>query len=213
MTDQPAPEPPTAAAGAVRGVDALRLGARVAETVVPVCTRGDLVAEFGQLDMQLQQVLAERAGDPRLAGTASDLPERLAALREQIEAATVAFRLRALPRRAWQRLIDAHPPRQSADGVVHEDDRGINVNNETFFPALIAASTVEPTLKPETWTKLLAEDSELLNDEQYQRLGRACWNLNRKDVNVPFSFAGSLLSRTSSTASAPPDSSASASSG
>jgi hypothetical protein len=191
-------------------VDALIMGARAAEDTYTVCTRADLLAEFGKLDQDLRTALKARIADPRIegAGTA-DISARAQDLQEQIRASTVEFRLRALAPKRWQALVAAHPPRQTDAGGVHEDDH-MNVNNETFFPVLIRASVVTPKLQDETWEALLDQDGERLSNAQYQAWANKCWNLNVKDVGVPFSYAASLTMRLSEDDSSSPDDSASA---
>ncbi|RAO26470.1 hypothetical protein PSN13_06498 [Micromonospora saelicesensis] len=178
-------------------VDAILTGARLPEDRVPVCTRGDLVVEWRRLARQLGEVKVKAAADPRVGGDGTGvLLERMEALRGEVEASTVEFRLRALPRKRWNELADAHPPRK--DGVkVHADDLDLGVNRETFLPALVRASTIEPKLKDETWAALLDGDGELLGEQQWRQLWRACWNLNMADVDVPFSVAGLLTTRVS----------------
>ncbi|MEU5946315.1 hypothetical protein ABZ793_12225 [Micromonospora sp. NPDC047465] len=188
--------------------DAILTGARLPEDQVPVCTRADLVAEWKRLAQQLTEAKARDAADPRLAGGATAaLVERMEALRGQVEESTVEFRLRALPRKRWNELADAHPPRQK-DGKVHPDDVALGVNIETFLPALVRASTVEPKLKDKTWAALLDAEGELLGEQQWRRLWKSCWNLNVADVNVPFSVAGLLTSPGSGSESGSPEPSA-----
>ncbi|MEO3929237.1 hypothetical protein ABGB07_36110 [Micromonosporaceae bacterium B7E4] len=190
--------------------DAILLGARLAEDTVPVCTRGDLVNEFRRLDRELAQVRVQAAADPRIAGTGSaELQARLDDLRQQIEAATIQFKLRALSPKRWRDLVDEHPPRKMPDGSIHQDDQGPQVNNETFFPALVRLSTVEPKLRDETWAALLDPDQALINVQQFLRLGRACWDLNKDVPDVPFSFADWLRTRGSVSGSGSPAPSAS----
>lgn len=194
--------------------DDILLGAKLAEDTVPVCTRGDLVDEFRRLDRELVESRAKAAADPRLAGSGATAVEaRLSEIKGQIEAATVQFRLRALGRR-WNRLVEEHPPRKAPDGKVNEEDaRNGGVNTDTFFPALIRASTVEPQLRDETWDALLDPDGKLLNEAQYRRLKRSCWDLNVQEPDVPFSFADWLKTRDSASGSDSPAPSASASNG
>ena len=190
-------------------IDAILTGARLPEETVRVCTRGDLLDRLRRLEQEAVQARARQAADPRLAG--STLTAEIEDLRSQIEAATVEFRLRALPRRKWRELVEAHPPRK-VNGKVHPDDAA-GVNNETFFPALIRACTVEPTLREETWQALLDPDSELLTEQQYLRLARTAWDLNKQEPDLPFWSAAWLTSQSSGSESGSPASSASASSG
>lgn len=189
-------------------VDAILTGARLPEDVVPVCTRGDLVAEWSRLGRELAAAKVKAAADPRIAGDdTTELVARMEGLREQVEAATVPFRLRALPRKRWADLTEQHPARE-VDGKPHPDDAAMGVNRSTFLPALVRASTVEPTLRDETWTVLLDPDGELLTEHQWRRLWRACWDLNVQELNVPFSVAGLLTTPVSGSEPGSPEPSA-----
>ena len=185
-------------------VDAILTGARLPEDRVPVCTRSDLVVQWQRLGQELAAAQLKSKADPRLAGgDTAKLVERMEALRAEVEASTVEFVLRGLPRKAWNELVEAHPPRKNDDGDVQMD-----VNRETFLPALVKASTVEPKLKDETWQALLDPASELLSTQQWRHLWRACWNLNVRELDVPFSVAGLLTSLVSGSGSGSPDPSA-----
>lgn len=180
--------------------------ARPAERTVPLCLRGDLVAEFEDLDRQLEQA-RRSAGDSLAAG--SDvvvISQQLEALRAQMQAATKTFRLRALPRRQWRELVAAHPPRRDDNGKPLESDT-IGVNADSYFDAVIRASVVEPKLTGEQWTRLL---DEVLSDRQFDQLADAAWGLNRRDVEVPFSRAASRILQTSDAESRRQNDSASA---
>lgn len=182
-------------------VDAILTGARLPEDTVPVCTRQDLVAEWSRLGRELAAAQVKNAADPRLAGgDTSALVERMEALRAEVEASTVEFRLRALAPKRWSELVEEHPPRKD-----DEDDLRMEVNRETFLPELVKRSTVEPKLKEETWQALLDPESELLSRPQWRRLWRACWDLNVKELDVPFSVAGLLRMPASASESGSPE--------
>lgn len=184
--------------------DAILTGARLPEDTVAVCTRLDLVAQWRQLGQELAATRLQAAADPRLAGDGTgDLLQRMEALREQVEAATVTFRLRALSRKRWLDLVERHPARPA-----EEEDVRMGVNRDTFLPALIRASTVSPELTDETWTALLDPDGELLTTQQWRQLWRACWNLNMQQADLPFSVAGLLPSLSSGGGSGSPEPSA-----
>lgn len=189
-------------------VDAILTGARLPEDRVPICTRGDLVVEWRRLGRELAEMKVKASADPRLTGGGvAGIVERMEALRAEVEASTVEFVLRALPRKRWAELADAHPPRK-VDGKVHPDDVAMGVNRETFLPALVRASTVEPTLRDETWAQLLDPEEGLLGEQQWRQLWRACWNLNMAEVDVPFSVAGLLTTPPSGSESGSPEPSA-----
>lgn len=185
-------------------VDAILTGGRLPEDVVPVCTRGDLVAEWHRLAKELAEAKVTAAADPRVAGDGTgEMVERMEALRAEVEASTVPFRLRGLPRKKWAELVEEHPPRKD-----DEEDLRMQVNRETFLPELVKRSTASPELKAETWQALLDPEGELLSRPQWRRLWRACWNLNVQEQDLPFSVAGLLTTPASGSVSGSPDPSA-----
>lgn len=171
-------------------LDALLQSARQPETTVPLCLRGDLQADWEELDKQLAEVRSQ--GTSKLAETASAeavaLAERIRALEAQMAEATIQMRFRALPRRPWMALIEAHPGREG-----HEFDKMTGLNQDTFYDALIAASVVAPEFTPEQLTALL----DMVTAAQFDTLSTAVWNLNRRDVSVPFSFTASQITTSS----------------
>jgi hypothetical protein len=173
--------------------------AKPAERTIPLCLRGDLVAEFEDLERKLAEVEKKPTDSLASGGEARAVAEQMQALREQMESSTAAFRLRALPRKptadrpvTFRMLADAHPPRQKEDGNPHPEDE-LGVNTSTIFEPLIRACLVEPSLDDKQWARLEA----VLSDLQYERLGMVAWGVNRGDVDIPFSSAASRLLRTS----------------
>jgi hypothetical protein len=163
--------------------------AKLPERSVPVCLQADLVAEFETAERDLAEA-QRNTRDSLAAGTkVRELSERIEALRARMLEHTIDFRLRAMPRPQWRKLLAEHPPRKNtADGSVVDDDILLGINSETFFDALLHASVVEPELDDEDWSLLL---DEKLTDAQWGTLTNAAWSLNRKDVDVPFSSAAS----------------------
>lgn len=198
----------TAPAPEAVDIGALVRSSRRAETIVPICLRGDLAAELALLERQLADataaaVAAKPVQDDRL-NTPRDprqqeLAERIIALQQEMAASTVQFRLRALAPRRWHDLVAEHPPRKAADGSVDDRDRS-GFHADTFWPALVRESVVAPVIDGDTWTLLLEgdEDGAGLSDGQYDALCTAAWNLNRRQVDVPFSRAASAILRSSS---------------
>jgi hypothetical protein len=163
--------------------------AKLPERSVPVCLQADLVAEFEAVERSLAQAQRDTR-DSLAAGTkVRELSDRIEALREQMLEHTIDFRLRALSRPAWRKLINEHPPRKAADGSVVDGDN-MGVNSDTFFDALLRASVVEPELDDDDWSLLLEEK---LTDRQWGQLTDAAWYLNRGEVDVPFSHAASRI--------------------
>lgn len=162
--------------------------ARPAESTVRLCLRGDLVAEFEEMERQLAAVQAKPANS--LAGSgAQGIAEQIEALRSQMDDFSATFRLRALTRRAYQKLTAAHPARRGPDGaILPEDAEGLN--SETWGFALIRACLIDPEISDEQYVRLV---DEVLSDRQYEQLYIAALRLCRGDVDIPFSVAASQL--------------------
>ena len=160
-------------------------GATRPEDKVPLCLRADLVAEYERTERELRTVQA--ATKDSLAGPGEEaraIEARLAELREQMQASTLTFELRALPPPKYQALANEHPPRV-VEGKMERRDQVFGFNVDTFFPALAQASTVAPELDDEDWAALLGDDGKL-TDGQVERLTTVAWQLNKKDVDLPF---------------------------
>lgn len=165
--------------------------AKLPERTVQICLRGDLVAEHEQAERELEQ--AQKQAADSLAGTgAGAIATRIQSLEAEMREHTYAFRLRALLRHEFRALMSGHPPRVEEDGGLVSDDAGFRVNRDTFFPALIRASVIDPELDDTDWSDLL--DSRL-TDYQFQELALAAWMLNAGEVDVPFSRAASKAKR------------------
>jgi hypothetical protein len=175
--------------------DKMLADAKLPETVVKVCLRGNLAVEHARLDDLIREKLQERerSGATSLAGDGlAELREQLLAIEAEMKEHTYPFLLRSLGRNGWRRLMDAHPPRQEQEGSVSEavatQDAISGINRDTFFEPMLRASIVDPVLSDEQWTQLV----EKLTDRQYEDLVNAAWDLNQGKVSVPFSLAASL---------------------
>lgn len=172
------------------------------ETVVSLCLRGDLRAEWDRLKAEFDSgpaddepsTMAVRAAKRRIA-------DQLKQVEDEMRAATVQFRLRALPRKrlpgmakeqvTWHELVERHPPRTGPDGKPDKRDATLGVNITSFFDELVRVSIVEPVLSDEQWLAF----NERVTDAQWDELTRAAWGLNRSGVDVPFSRAASIIRR------------------
>jgi hypothetical protein len=190
-------------------------GAKLPERSVPICLRGDLVAdhEAAERDLELAQ---KKPNDSKEGSGVGALIERIEALQAEMSEHTDNFRLRALPRLKFRALFVAHPPRTDEDGEAHREDAILGVNRDTFFPALIRLSAFEPKLDDDDWRELFGDDEQtrarlkaegkedeiregLLTARQFGNLEDAAWFLNRGEVDVPFSRAASLARRNTGT--------------
>ena len=163
-------------------LDILR-SAKLPETTVPVCVRGDLAAEVETLDKRLTALNGQ---SDRLVGNpeAREFAEQIEDLRQEMTDSTVVLRLRALPHRDYAKLEAAHKPRDGEDG-----DKRTGFNLETFPAALIRASIIDPDLDEDTFEGLAA----VLTFQQWDNLFTEAYMLNRREVAIPFSASASRI--------------------
>jgi len=185
--------------------------AKPSEATVAVCLRGDLVQKLHELEQTRIDILGTAAMDSMLGPPdTSEVDAEIEKVKEEQRAHTFDFRLRELDYRRWDKLETSHPPR---------DGHNERVNPDTFFPALIRASVVEPRLDNEDWADLLGvrrthpgdcpSDTEtdnehctcrdaVLSKSQFGMLTDTAVALNgRKDAAVPFSAIASILRQVS----------------
>lgn len=152
--------------------------ARTRETVVRLCLRGDLVAEFEAAEARLADLTMGVGWGDGDAETQA-LAERLTELRAEMLEDTVEFRFRALRRKAWDDLEREHA----------RPEGGLNL--DTMAPALIAASLVDPEMSATDLDELY----DVINDGQRGALFTAAWNVNTEATEVPFSDRASAVMR------------------
>lgn len=170
-------------------IAALLAAARRPERTVELCLRGDLQARLEDLERELQAAHEAENGTLADGAEAYRIAQQIQALRGEMADSTVVFRLRAMTRMAWAELVAAHPPAKD-----DEVEQALGYHPDSFFPAMIRASTVEPEPTAEQWGKLL---DETLTNRQYNDLIDAGLALNRRPIDVPFSPAASRTLRAS----------------
>lgn len=180
-------------------LDELLDAAELPEDTVKLCLRTSLQREFEAAEQRLADALQVNDDTDSLGGGPADI-ETLAAdverIRQQMAAAVVPFRFRALDKTLWPLLIAEHPAREG-----NEQDAQYGMNFDAFFTALIKKSTVKPAMTPARWDKLLSK----ITDGQWGTLTAALWALNRSQgPSVPFSAAASRILRNSAAASKRP---------
>lgn len=165
------------------------------EVAVQVCLRGDLAADKQLAEQQL--VVSRRrnplpdVGDPD-AVEQLRLAERVRELEAECDAASVLFRFRGLPRRERSDLEAAHPPTEDQKAEMRELGEIARINGDTFPPALVAASCVEPTgVTP----KAAQAAFESWAEGQWTPLWRACQaaNFGAADPGPKSSIASDVL--------------------
>jgi hypothetical protein len=195
----------------VTDFDAMLKKAKLPESTVPICLRGDLVAEHEDLVRQLDAV-KDTARTSLADGGTSGLAERIRELEAEMKASTYVFRLRALAGPRFAALKRKHPPRESDEGqVLMKDLVAGGVNVEEFAEPLIRASVFDPKLSDGQWRELLGDSDDekvrrladgqdvedgKLSAGQIDELFNAAWALNQRSVDVPFSSAASRIPRT-----------------
>jgi len=186
-------------------INALLASARLAEEVVPVCLRPDLLADYKAAVTALEAAEAAHKTTGSVAAR-----DKLAAkatvddLCEQMLAASVRFTVRALPRQKFTKLKSEHPPREG-----NSDDARLGFDRDTFYDSLARACVVEPELSDGQWEQLDA----VLSTAQWASLRATAWMVNSSDVDVPFLLAASRAPTIFAPNSAEPEASASASNG
>lgn len=152
--------------------------------VVPLCLAGDLQGEWEELERQRQALLSRPRGDS-LAGETGELravEELMDGIREQMEKATVPFRIRGLPKRRWSDLLARHQPREQ------DKTQGLDYNADTFPVVALAACCADPVMTEEQAARLV---DEVLTQGQWSELWWAILQANNRKVDVPKSVSGS----------------------
>lgn len=152
---------------------------KLPEKSVPLCLRADLLAEFEDLD---QQFKIARDNPAKTLGNkeAAEIAQVMQATREQMQASTETFHLRALPRRQWSDLLKKHP---SASGETGEFDP------DTFPVAALAACCVTPAMSEDQAGQLV----DRVSQGQWNTLWLAIIELNIGAAEVPTSVSASAV--------------------
>lgn len=167
--------------------------AKLPVTTVPICLRGDLVAEIERLDRELIAASGGPSTGLEDGAHLRDLAERIETLRAEMAAddANHVFVLRAIPTREYRALKALHPPRLDDTGQVIAEDRITGANIDTIAEPLLRACCVDPVLDDATWRAV----EPVLSDGQYDDLVNASLLVNQGTVSVPFSRAAFRVMR------------------
>ncbi len=177
-------------------IKAMVLGAKPREDTVQVCLDSDLQAEIKRLGEQLGE--AEQQDKTTFSGgNAQRLLDQMQRLRERAAEHSITLHMRALRWSEALRLEAEHPPR---DG--NKEDRMLGHNRETYYPALVTATTYKVStadgseltadeLDKEWWDALFTN----VNFAQFNEVFRAAHLLNRQDSAAPFMLTASPTSQ------------------
>ena len=160
--------------------------ARLPETTVTLCLRGDLLAEWRVLERDLEEApsVAPSLGEmsPRRA-----IAERMEAIRGEMTAAEIPVRLRALPAREWSAYAARRPLARTED----EPEDAWRSRWYVWTAGLISHCAIDPEMTVEDVDQLV----DVLSGVQWDELSTAAWALNEQRVAIPFSAAASAQTR------------------
>lgn len=167
----------------------------VREATVKILLDQTLGNRYAELKAELDEKSKEFVDNILKPKPVQDLAHQVDDLWEQIKASEIEFKFQGIPYRDWTALIAAHPPtpqqRKRNDHVDH--------NPDTFEPAAIAASCVDPEMTPED----AAQIRELLPFDSYTLLWGTCLLTNRGDGGPKASATASVILRRNGASSQP----------
>lgn len=140
---------------------------------VPLCLAGNLVAEYEQLERDLD---AAPPGDSLAGGDRPAIVEKILHVQARMREATRSFRIRAMPARAWTRYWAAFPRRREGESSEAWNDR-----EWPAYVDLVARSCVDPVLSLDQAGQI----AEVLHGRAWNVLVNACIGVNLGDVDVP----------------------------
>jgi hypothetical protein len=152
------------------------------ERTVRICLKGKLVGEHEDLERQLSEAQVNAVAT--MGGTAktAELAQQIRDLEQQMDAASVVFRVRGISYFEREEWLKANPPREGVEE---------RFNPLTGAPSLIAACLVEPAATVEQARRLM----EKAGTGQADKLFSACLQAIGEDGAVPFSVAASATLR------------------
>ena len=166
-----------------------RIRPRLAEEATEICLRPDLIDEFREAEAALTEEIANRGGG-RLGDKPvdhTDAAQRVRDLEEQIQAASVTFRFRALPKAEFRALCDDHPPRKG-----DEMDHMVGYNRTAVLDALVRSSLYDPVFDDASWAEFL----DTVSTGEWEELRSTANSVNRGVVEPPKSgLASRILSQ------------------
>ena len=160
-----------------KGIEDVIGAAKLPEHTVRLCLRGDLAAEHERLEAELAALSDWQASSIADEDPRRPLAEQVRAVEDEMAESTETFTFRALGRRKYRELMDAHP-----------DPKGEGMFNADTFPqALVAASSIDPEMSVVDAERLF----DVLNAGQVELLFMGAYVVNEGPTQVPFSKAAS----------------------
>lgn len=157
--------------------------AALPEDSVDLCLRRDLTSKFRELERRLQTASTEKANLGERS-EASVIAEEMEALRREMVAASVTFRMRALPAPEFNRFKLSLPQRG-------KDESSEDFVSQKFYPRvveLVSRTCFDPVMTTDQVDQLV----QVLSNGDWNALQVAAWGVNDDREGVPFSVAASV---------------------
>ena len=119
--------------------------------IVPIVLDGSLADKW----LEAKQAVESASEVERQAAQAA-----LDELRPAVESATTEIEISAIGRRAYEDLVDKHKPTSQQIAKARKEDPNADIawNEDTFPPALLAASAIDPLMTQDEASDLLESD-------------------------------------------------------
>lgn len=135
--------------------------------------QGDDEEKLRELRAAHQRAKAQSSDAPLTVGEVDPVAEAARVANEfadEAEKRGVTITMRAVGRKKWRELVEAHPPQEG-----DEEDRKAGVNLDAFAEALVPACIAGPTFSEGEMTDFL----DALTPAQFDLLALAAWNLHK----------------------------------
>lgn len=187
-------------------LDAILDDADFATIDVSICLKRSLRDAFEEADSAALRAQAafDDAAERKLptGGPAVDRDEAFAkveAIEAEMRAKSVTFTVTGISAADFMEVALKHPPQED-----RQEDLMRGFHAPTFFPAIVRRCLTAPVMTNAQWERVL----DTLTSGQFEQLAGAVMKLNRDDSGrIPFSYAASVVNRSSGeTSNAPSDS-------
>lgn len=162
--------------------DHLRSKKKPVTRTVPFCL-DDTVAHDIALAEEARDAAVEHK---RPVEEIEKLEANLDRLRKKARTVSVDFKFRSMKPREFDSLLDEHPPtKEQKDAARKAGNAGLTFNPETYPPALVAASLIEPDLTVEDVTDMWTSGDWNHGELNVLFFSALDVNQNRRVVNLP----------------------------
>lgn len=142
------------------------------------------IDEAERLEPELRRLRIEDGVQEDLSVQVRETAEHIDALQQQARASEVTFTFRGVGRGLYSKLLSEHPPTAEQRAAAGDAADALIYNVDTFPPALLAASIVEPEDLHGDLDECATIHDEWSNG-QVTRLWRACIQANNGVAETP----------------------------